>query len=120
MASRRDELLAILGDLVDRGVVSRVGAVVEPNTAGASTLAAMAVPAWALEEVARLVSAIPEVNHNYEREHRLNLWFVVAGRDRARVEQVLRQIEFQTSLAVVELPLLEAYHLDTGFAVQWS
>ena len=31
--------------------------------------------------VAARVSARPEVNHNYEREHRLNLWFVVAAAD---------------------------------------
>ena len=35
----------------------------------ASTLAAMAVPDHALEEIAAFVGAYPEVNHNYEREH---------------------------------------------------
>ena len=42
-----------------------------------------------LEPVADFVSSFPEVNHNYQREHRLNLWFVVAATSRERVWQVL-------------------------------
>ena len=62
-------------------MLSRVGFIVRPNTAGASTLAAMSVPESELAAVAARISARPEVNHNYEREHRLNLWFVVAAAD---------------------------------------
>ena len=51
----------------------------------------MAVPADELDEVAELVSGYPEVNHNYEREHELNLWFVVTAPSRERVEVVLRR-----------------------------
>lgn len=109
------ELLAILRRLVANGVVSRVGAVVTPHRAGWSTLAAMQVPEEMLEAVAGFVSAFPEVNHNYEREHRLNLWFVVAAASRWRVEQVLREIEYRTSLPVIDLPLEEAFRLDLGF-----
>ena len=97
------------------GKVSRVGAVLRNNTVGASTLAAMAVPGARLEEVAALVSDYPEVNHNYEREHRLNLWFVVTAESRARVSEVLAEIEQRSGLAVLDLPMLEAYFLDLGF-----
>ena len=41
----------------------------------------MRVPPERLEEVAAIVSAEPLVNHNYERTHEINLWFVVAGAD---------------------------------------
>lgn len=108
-------LLAMLRDLVARGVVSRVGAVITPHRAGWSTLAAMQVPPPLLEPIAHFVSSFREVNHNYEREHRLNLWFVVAASARWRVEQVLREIEYRTGLAVVDLPLQQAFRLDLGF-----
>ena len=75
------EVLAALGRLHATGALSRVGFVLRPNTAGASTLAAMSVPECELVPVAAKISARPEVNHNYEREHRLNLWFVVAAAD---------------------------------------
>ncbi|HLB80417.1 MAG TPA: Lrp/AsnC family transcriptional regulator, partial [Dongiaceae bacterium] len=73
-----------------------------------------------LDEVAAMVSACPEVNHNYEREHRLNLWFVVAAPDVARGRAVLDAIEVRTGIAVLDLPLVEAYRLDLGFPLQWS
>ena len=110
-----ETLLATLRRLVAEGVVSRVGAVVTPHRAGWSTLAAMQVPEEMLEAVAEFVSAFPEVNHNYQREHRLNLWFVVAAASDWRVEQVLREIEYRTGLPVLDLPLEEAFRLDLGF-----
>ena len=100
--------------------VSRIGAIIKPNAVGASTLAAMAVPTERLDEVADLVSSYDEVNHNYAREHAFNLWFVVAAGDVMRVNWVLAQITNKTGLAVMNLPILEDYHLDLGFKLQWT
>ena len=74
-----DEVMDRLARLSRGGTVSRVGAVFRPHAVGGSTLAAMAVPADCLEAVAELVSAYPEVNHKDQREHVLNLWFVVTA-----------------------------------------
>jgi DNA-binding Lrp family transcriptional regulator len=112
-------VLELLEDLSEAGVVSRVGPVLAPHRAGCSTLAAMAVPEERLEEVAALVSGYREVNHNYEREHRLNLWFVLAAPDRVRIDAVLHEMATCTGLEVLDLPLLEAFRLDLGFALQW-
>jgi hypothetical protein len=92
-----------------------VGAVVTPHRAGWSTLAAMQVPTEMLEAVAEFVSDFAEVNHNYQREHRLNLWFVVAAAASWRVAQVLDEIEYRTGLPVIDLPLEQAFRLDLGF-----
>ena len=124
VAERLDEteanVLARFRRLLADKVVTRVGAVVAPQRTGWSTLAAMAVPEARLQEVADLVSALEAVNHNYEREHRFNLWFVVTGRDRQDVAEVLRRIEAATGLEVLDLPLVEAYRLDLGFPLQWT
>lgn len=101
------------------GALSRVGPVLRPNRVGASTLAALAVPAERLLEVADMVSAFPEVNHNYEREHEYNLWFVVTAPNREAVDAVLAEIERQTDLEVLDLPMLEDYFIDLGFSLQW-
>ena len=50
-----DTVLELLGQMNDAGLISRVGPVFAPHRAGASTLAAMAVPTNRLEEVAALV-----------------------------------------------------------------
>ena len=110
-----EEVISGLEALIAARSIARVGAVIEPNRVGVSTLAAMAVPEERLDEVAALVSDYPEVNHNYEREHALNLWFVVAAPDRARLETVLKEIEARTGIVVLDLPLVEPFKLDLGF-----
>jgi len=114
------EVIDRLGALGAAGAISRIGAVVAPHRLGWSTLAAMAVPEHRLGEVAETVGAFAEVNHNYQRDHRLNLWFVVSGRDKAHVARVLRQIERRTGLAVLDLPMEDSYRLQLGFDLQWS
>jgi len=101
--------------LRDAGALSRIGAVFRPGAIGASTLAAMAVPAARLEAVAAIVSAFPGVNHNYEREHRLNLWFVAAAPGEAALDALLARIGALTGIEVLKLPLVEEYHIDLGF-----
>jgi DNA-binding Lrp family transcriptional regulator len=70
--------------------------------------------------VADIVSAFTEVNHNYEREHRYNLWFVVTARDPEHLEQVLDTIAQRTGLKPLDLPMLEDYFIDLGFRLQWT
>lgn len=113
-----EEALARLGRLQQQGVIDRIGPVFRPNTVGASSLAAIAVPPERLAEVAAFVSDRPGVNHNYEREHRYNLWFVGTGPDAAAVEASLDAIENGTGLRVLRLPLLEEFHIDLGFDLE--
>ncbi len=112
-------VIETLSRLQAEGLVSRVGPVLAPHRVGVSTLAAMAVPPERLAEVAELVSGFPEVNHNYEREHRLNLWFVATAASRAQLLSVLDEIESRSGLEVLDLPMLEDYHIDLGFTLKW-
>jgi DNA-binding Lrp family transcriptional regulator len=112
-------VLETLQRLQTEGVVSRVGAVFRPNRIGASTLAAIAVPETELEHVADIVSSFAEVNHNYEREHRFNLWFVVVAEDEQRLQRVLQEIENSCGYTVLDLPLLNEHFIDLGFDLEW-
>jgi len=112
---------AVLGGLEKlrrEGKISRVGAVFAPKRIGASTLAAMAVPPEKLESVAAIVSRFPEVNHNYEREHRYNLWFVVTAGSEGRLQATLGAIEKAAGHPLLALPLLEEFHIDLGFSLR--
>lgn len=115
-----EEVLSALGELCDAGTVSRVGAVFRPNRIGVSTLAAMSVPEERLEEVAAIVNACPQVNHNYEREHAFNMWFVMTAANDVQLNHSLHEIEKKTGLAVMSLPMVEDYHIDLGFPLQWG
>lgn len=110
-----DEVLRRLATLRRHGVVSRVGPVFAPGRIGASTLAAMAVPPARLESVAACVNRYRAVNHNYEREHAINLWFVLAAPDADELDGALTDIRRRTGLEVLDLRLERAYHIDLGF-----
>ena len=56
-------------------------------------LAAIAVPQERFDNVAEQVNAHPEIAHNYERNHALNMWFVVSAEDPRRIAQVIAEIE---------------------------
>ncbi len=104
-----------LQSLQQRGLISRVGPVFAPRRAGASTLAALSVPENELDEVAGIVNEFAEVNHNYQREHDYNLWFVVTAPDQSQVDRVLAEIESATGLPVLDLPLERSFYIDLGF-----
>lgn len=109
------EVLECFRRAQESGLLSRIGPVFAPGRAGASTLAALAVPPQDLERVAEIVSAYPEVNHNYAREHRYNLWFVVTAAEAAALARVLDELRRQTGLPLLDLPMIEGYHIDLGF-----
>ena len=113
-----DVVMQSIRSLQDRGVISRVGPVFKPNTIGASTLAAMSVAEGDLERVANIVSAYPEVNHNYERDHTYNLWFVVAASSEAQLEVVLGEIARSAGYSLMSLPMLDDYFIDLAFGLK--
>jgi len=120
LGATEPEVIGALRRLSEMGAVSRVGPVFSPNRIGASTLAAMAVPRPRLDEVASLVSGYAEVNHNYEREHHYNLWFVVTAPDKEAMHTVIDDIERRAGIEALRLPMLENYHIDLGFDIGWT
>ena len=109
-------------DVIDRlaalqaaGRIARVGGTVRPNTAGSSTLAALAVPEDRIDEVAAIVSAEPGVNHSYLREADWNLWFVATAPDRAALAAMLARIEGASNLPLLDLRLVRPFNIDLGF-----
>jgi DNA-binding Lrp family transcriptional regulator len=115
-----DDVLGMLREMVADQTISRVGPVFAPHRIGVSTLAAMAVPEERLAEIAARISALPEVNHNYEREHRFNLWFVLTAPGPEELRKRLERIERQIGIPVMSLPLLEDFHIDLGFPLDWE
>ncbi|MGP1628508.1 MAG: siroheme decarboxylase subunit beta [Giesbergeria sp.] len=97
------------------GALSRIGGVFAGNAGGAALLAAMAVPPARLSEVAATVSQHPGVNHNYQREHTHNLWFVMTGADKPAVHAAMRSLEQATGLPALQLPMLRVHRIDLGF-----
>ena len=108
-------LLNEVRQLKENGTISRIGPVFKPNTVGVSTLAALSVPAERLDHYAEIVNRFPQTNHNYEREHEINLWFVLTAADQDELDKTIEDIETETGHEVLVLPLLKEYHIDLGF-----
>ena len=107
------EILDRLRALLEQGVLTRFGPMYDAERlGGAFTLCAMRVPAADFARVAALVNAHPEVAHNYEREHRFNMWFVLATRSAADTQRIVAAIEAESGCAVMQLPRLEEYFVE--------
>ena len=99
------ELLARLESLLADKVLTRFGQMFQiEEMGGAFVLAALAVPEARYEEVTALVNALPQVAHNYRREHQLNMWFVLATESKAGIAEAIAQIEHDTGLPVYAFP----------------
>ena len=110
------ELIIRLTRLREIGAITRFGPFYDAEAmGGAFCLCAMQVPAGRFEAVVTLVNALPEVAHNYERAHRLNMWFVLACEKPEGIKRVAARIERETGLKVLRFPKLQEFFI--GFRV---
>lgn len=112
-----DKLIARIKRLREIGAITRFGPFFDTEAmGGAFCLCAMAVPDEDFQNVMTLVNARDAVAHNYEREHRLNMWFVLACETLEEIEEVAQAIEKETGLSVLRFPKLKEFFI--GFRVQ--
>lgn len=99
----------IAGYLRD-GLLTRFGPLFNADRmGGAFCLCAMGVPAERFDEVCDTVNAFSQVAHNYKREHRYNMWFVLATETPAGIVEVAEEIERATGLEVLLFPKEEEF-----------
>lgn len=114
-----DELLQRLERLLADKVLTRFGPMYQvERLGGAFVLAALAVPEARYEEVTALVNALPQVAHNYRREHELNMWFVLATETPAGIAEALARIERDTGLPVYAFPKEREYFVEMKLAAR--
>ncbi|CAN5803092.1 Lrp/AsnC family transcriptional regulator [soil metagenome] len=108
-----DELITRLGNMLEQRVLTRVGPLFQiERMGGAFTLAALQAPAERYDSIAASVNALPEVAHNYQRDHALNMWFVLATETPERIDEVISQIEHETGCQVFNFPKSQEYFVE--------
>jgi DNA-binding Lrp family transcriptional regulator len=113
------ELIDLIRDMLDEGVLSRFGPLYDAaSMGGAITLAALSVPEERYQAVTESVNALAEVAHNYRREHRLNMWFVVATESPELLQAALERIEQEVNLPVYDFPKLQTFYLGLWLQVE--
>ncbi|WP_424942685.1 Lrp/AsnC family transcriptional regulator [Aliiroseovarius crassostreae] len=110
------DVLDRIRTMKDAGVLTRFGPFFDAAAmGGAFCLCAMAVPDEKFDEVMTKVNAHPEVAHNYERAHQLNMWFVLACETPEGIGATADVIEGETGLTVHQFPKLQEFYI--GFRV---
>lgn len=111
------EVVDRITQLREIGAITRFGPFLDAEAmGGAFCLCAMAVPQDRFDEVVTLVNAHPEVAHNYERQHKLNMWFVLACEKAEQIAEAAQRIEGETGLKVLRFPKLKEFFI--GFRVE--
>ena len=107
-----DVLIKTIEALLAAGALSRFGPIYDAqNLGGGLTLAALTAPEQDFDAITAEVNALPQVAHNYRRNHALNMWFVVATERPDGVAAALDQIRQRTGLEVLNFPKQREFYL---------
>jgi siroheme decarboxylase len=118
LGSTESELITRLGCMLEDGLLTRFGPMFHAeHLGGGLSLCAMRVPPERFEAVAAQVNAFPEVAHNYQRDHAMNMWFVLATETPQALEAAIERIETKTGLQVFNLPKQEEFYVGLHFHV---
>lgn len=105
LETSEQSIVARIAKLLDDGILTRFGPMYDAERlGGALSLCALSAPPNRFDEIAAQVNAHVEVAHNYEREHALNMWFVLATEQPDRIAQVAAEIESETGCEVFQFP----------------
>ncbi len=110
------ELIERVQSLLDEGILNRFGPMYHiERMGGCITLAAMKVPSPRFSSVTRIINSFPEVAHNYERNHKFNIWFVISAESQEAIADVIKDIERKTGLPVHNMPKEREYYVGLKF-----
>ena len=113
LGSDEQTVIARIGSLLERGLLSRFGPMYHAEQmGGALSLAAMQIPPDDFERVTGIVNSQPQVAHNYERNHRLNMWFVLATETPDGQQETIMRIERETGYPVYNMPKIREYFVE--------
>lgn len=118
LGTDEDTLMRRVQTLLDDGVLTRFGPLFHAEKlGGALSLCALEVPPGRFDEVCEIVNGFDEVAHNYERDHQLNMWFVLATDSEESKAAALQNIESSTGLSVFDLPKEREFFVGLHFEV---
>ena len=110
------EALRRIKELKEKGIIRRIGPVLERKKLGyASVLCGVHVDDNKIVEVAREISALAGVTHNYEREGDLNLWFTITKKTTEEIDRALSDLGKAHGLRIYRFPEKRTFKIKTYF-----
>jgi DNA-binding Lrp family transcriptional regulator len=114
-----DEVVERIRSLRRRGLIRRIGAVVDPGRIGwVSTLCALDLPEERIDEFAELSARFEEITHSYVREGSPNCWFTVIAKSRGRISEIASEISRALGTKVLNLPARRVFKIKVSFDLE--
>ena len=111
-----EQLIQHLKRLLEDQTLTRFGPMYDIQKLGGSfSLCAIQVPEQRFAEVTQIVNSFPEVAHNYERDHKFNMWYVLATESLEQIDSTNQAIEKKTGLRVYNMPKLQEFFVGLHF-----
>jgi len=115
-----DEVLIRIRRLYNKGIIRKIGAVVDPPKMGlsASTLIAIQIPQNKVKAVSKIINSYPNVTHNYERDNEYNIWFTLSAQNMELLEGTLADIINKSGCKasnVLNLPTIQRFKVNVIF-----
>ena len=118
LGATESELITRIRCMLDDGLLTRFGPLFHAERmGGALSLCALKVPEDRFDEVTETVNSFPEVAHNYQREHEMNMWFVLATETPQQLDEIIRRIQEHTGLEVYNFPKQTEYYVGLNLQV---
>ena len=119
MGIKEQEVIDRIKTIESSGEIRRLGASFDSRRLGySSTLCAVNVPPEKLESAVEVINSYYNVTHNYERNHRYNVWFTLIAPSRERIEEILGEIEERAGIGpVLNLPAKRIFKVRVDLPV---
>jgi DNA-binding Lrp family transcriptional regulator len=113
------EVIDRLKKLRSRGIIRRIGAVINPGKIGwYSTLCATEIPQDKLSCFADTVNSYPEVTHNYVRSGTPNCWFTLITPSKGKCHKIIKEIEGKLGIEILDLPTNRVFKIKVAFDIE--
>jgi DNA-binding Lrp family transcriptional regulator len=114
------QIITRIEKLYDIGVIRKIGPVVDHSKIGypSATLVALRVPESQIDTVASVINQYDNISHNYEREHKYNVWFTLVAKNEQEMTHTINEILQKTGLSqndVLNLPTVQRFKINVNF-----
>lgn len=111
------EALARISRLKEKGVIRRIGAVLDSGKLGfVSRLCAASVPGDRVASFVERVNALPGVTHNYGRNHPCNIWFTLIAPSEEELEKTIARLSRDTGIVpIMTFRAVRTFKIDARF-----
>lgn len=108
-----NEVLQMLNYGKEQKIIRQISAIFDTKSLGyQSTLIAFQIAENNLENAAQIINSHPGVSHNYQRNHKFNLWFTLAMPPKTNLQKTIKILVEKTSAVnYLILPTLKLFKI---------